>query len=284
MPVKPESHHHTCPESTDHHCPGCCSCECCGGYRKYYLPPPDDQPMDLSDDKPGFLPDSGNYFYNFERKVVAVPFSNQELQQRQFMHGTPDDEAMDLSDYGDTMSNANRAQQQQQPLPQRLQPVPHHQQPLPQRLQPVPHHQQPLPQRLQPVPHHQQDLGILPIHQQSLEKKLAATRHENKLRIAARQFIRQQPLSYQLQTLPTPQEAEEHKDHDLRFNGYWSENDPLHHLQKMHSMDPHKTGIVPGSEASPDESEKSTLFRRMFHLYGDGYGEPLDPPPKNAKK
>ena len=31
MPVKPESHHHTCSESTDHHCPGCCSCECCGG-------------------------------------------------------------------------------------------------------------------------------------------------------------------------------------------------------------------------------------------------------------
>ena len=50
MPVKPESHHHTCPGSTDHHCPGCCSCECCGGYRKYYLPPPDDQSMDLSSD------------------------------------------------------------------------------------------------------------------------------------------------------------------------------------------------------------------------------------------
>ena len=67
MPVKPESHHHTCPGSTDHHCPGCCSCECCGGYRKYYLPPPDDQPMDLSD---------------HEQKHDA---------------GVPDDQPMDLS-------------------------------------------------------------------------------------------------------------------------------------------------------------------------------------------
>ena len=29
MSAKSESHHHTCPESSDHHCPGCCSCECC---------------------------------------------------------------------------------------------------------------------------------------------------------------------------------------------------------------------------------------------------------------
>ena len=36
-PVKSESHHHhTCPESTNHHCAGCCSCECCGAPRKYH--------------------------------------------------------------------------------------------------------------------------------------------------------------------------------------------------------------------------------------------------------
>ena len=29
MSNKSESHHHTCPESSDHHCPGCCFCECC---------------------------------------------------------------------------------------------------------------------------------------------------------------------------------------------------------------------------------------------------------------
>jgi len=36
MSVKPEEHHHTCRKSEDHHCPGCCSCECCGGFRKYH--------------------------------------------------------------------------------------------------------------------------------------------------------------------------------------------------------------------------------------------------------
>ncbi len=36
MQGKPESHHHTCRQSTDHHCPGCCSCECCGESRKYH--------------------------------------------------------------------------------------------------------------------------------------------------------------------------------------------------------------------------------------------------------
>ena len=36
MPVKSASHHHTCRQSTDHHCSGCCSCECCGGSRKYH--------------------------------------------------------------------------------------------------------------------------------------------------------------------------------------------------------------------------------------------------------
>lgn len=36
-PRKSESHHHhTCPESTNHHCSGCCSCECCGAPRKYH--------------------------------------------------------------------------------------------------------------------------------------------------------------------------------------------------------------------------------------------------------
>lgn len=37
MPATLESHHHTCPESTDHHCSGCCSCECCGDHRKYHI-------------------------------------------------------------------------------------------------------------------------------------------------------------------------------------------------------------------------------------------------------
>ena len=36
MSAKSESHHHTCSESSDHHCPGCSSCECCGGSRKYH--------------------------------------------------------------------------------------------------------------------------------------------------------------------------------------------------------------------------------------------------------
>ena len=36
MPVKSASHHHTCRQSTDHHCSGCCFCECCGGSRKYH--------------------------------------------------------------------------------------------------------------------------------------------------------------------------------------------------------------------------------------------------------
>lgn len=31
-PVKSDDHHHTCSESEDHHCQGCCSCECCAKY------------------------------------------------------------------------------------------------------------------------------------------------------------------------------------------------------------------------------------------------------------
>ena len=61
MQGKPESHHHTCRQSTDHHCPGCCSCECCGGSRKYHRhyrvhrPPQlpwhaDDNAMDIDED------------------------------------------------------------------------------------------------------------------------------------------------------------------------------------------------------------------------------------------
>ena len=90
MPVKPESHHHTCPGSTDHHCPGCCSCECCGGYRKYYLPPPDDQPMDLSDDGEStsvFSPQP--WVFNSSYKTIGenpnqIPLfpSRQEAQQQ----------------------------------------------------------------------------------------------------------------------------------------------------------------------------------------------------------
>lgn len=28
-----DEHNHTCPLSSDHHCPGCCSCECCSRHK-----------------------------------------------------------------------------------------------------------------------------------------------------------------------------------------------------------------------------------------------------------
>ena len=73
MSIKPESHHHTCSESNDHHCPGCCSCECCGESRKYHrhyrvdrpdfvgVPPQppwraDDNAMDVDDDDDDDVP------------------------------------------------------------------------------------------------------------------------------------------------------------------------------------------------------------------------------------
>ena len=274
------------------------------------------QPMDLSDDEP----DSGN--------MVAVPFSIQQQQpwqpQQQQQH------QQQQQPWQPQQQQQPWQPQQQQQHQQQQQPFPHHQQSLPtleeekeriiKEIRATPSvspkrkltlreerlrvsgglHSNRMPGELEPRLFIR-DIGpIRPFDHQSQAHRRAASVDENRQRYEARQFIREQPLVFQIQTLPTPAEGEMFREHDRRFKGSWVENDPLRHLQKMKNF--RKEGIAIGAfppifrrdqkigeKPAPGESREQTLFRRMFHLYGDGYGEPLHPPPprktqKNKKK